>query len=127
MPCFVVASFVLQSVGGDSRILFGDTRTPERRLEVSAAKGLLGLQVTNRETETLRRCDVTLLEKGRSDEWYAVIPRSLERLETASLAWSQFHASTGQVMPSYIGQTATSFTVSCLGSDEIRRSAGLAF
>ena len=126
LACFVVASCVLQAPAGNSRILFGDKRTPEPRLEVSAAKGIFGLQVTNRETETLRRCDVTLREKGRPDEWYAVIPGSLERLETATLSWSQFHAS-GQSMPPYIGQNATSFTVSCLGSDETRRSAGLAF
>ena len=70
-------------------------------------------------------CQPSLLARG--DEWFASIPGSLERLQTATLAWSQFHASTGQPMPSYIGHNAKYFTVSCLGSDQKRRSAGLAF
>ena len=102
--------------------------TPEAQvLEITAGKGLSGLTITNRERFTLTKCDVTLLERGRPDEWIAVVG-SIASMETRSVGWGNFkHSSAGTPIPSYVAHNAKYFTVSCLDQNEKRRSAGLGF
>lgn len=79
------------------------------------------MTLTNRELEPVTSCDVTLLERGRDDQWYARVPR-LEPLQTAQIAWTDFSAH-GSPMPPGVGPAALRFTVKCAGD----KSVGLTF
>jgi hypothetical protein len=95
-------------------------------LDVSAARGRIGLALTNRSPDRVTDCTVTLLERGRSDEWIAQIAQ-LAPADTYTVRWSAFTSRTGQPMPVYLGPAAKHFTVACFGPDKSSRSAGLTF
>lgn len=95
-------------------------------LSVSAAKGALNLSITNRETVTFSKCDVTLLDQGDA-EWTANVPGTLAPSQTVTVNWSQFFAN-GQRMPAYVGQNRDNFIISCFVDNENRRrSVGFHF
>jgi hypothetical protein len=95
-------------------------------LQVSATKGRNGISLTNRHQSAVTACRITLLERGRPDEWTATVER-IESLETARIDWDNFRAPSGHEMPPGIGPNAKHFTVACAGADNQRLTAGLAF
>lgn len=108
------------------RAISESARASARVLNISGAKGLLGITLTNRESDAIRNCRVTVLERGRPDEWTADWFGQLAPLESIRYDWSEFRQR-GQQMPSYIGTNAKHFTVACLDANGTTRSAGLAF
>ena len=106
--------------------IIGDGGTKRQILDVSGAKGSLGLTLTNRESDPVTDCTIAVLERGRPDEWYASVPR-LGPMESASVPWGRFVATSGHQMPSYIGTSAKYFTVKCESHAATRQGAGLAF
>lgn len=96
-------------------------------LNVSAARGVGGFTLTNRESNHIRSCEVTVLDRG-DDEWTAVWQQMLAPMQTTSIPWSAFTAK-GQPMPPYVGRERKYFTVSCVVDNvsKERRSAGLSF
>lgn len=96
------------------------------QLNVTAAKGPLGFTLTNREAAPIHDCLVTTLERGRPDEWDALVMGVIAPLESRAIEWQMF-TQRGAPMPAYIGNTARHFTVSCQtqGGETLR--AGLSF
>lgn len=102
-------------------------RRPPPPLELSSAKSVLKLMVTNREGGTWTECLVGMTENGRADEWLASVD-SIASLETASIEWSSFyHGQALKPMPSYLGYGGRRFTISCLDADGTRRSGEIRF
>lgn len=79
----------------------------------------------NREHDPLTDCRVTLLERGRPDEWVAEVAR-IEPMQSSRIPWSQF-TQAGYHMPPEIGAAAKHFTVKCQSHVATRQGAGLAF
>jgi hypothetical protein len=94
-------------------------------LDLSASKGRDGIALTNRSRELVTACTVRLLERGRDDEWTAIVPQ-LRVMDTVNMPWSAFSLR-GAPLPPGIGPDAKHFTVSCVGPNNEPRSAGLAF
>ena len=103
------------------------TNNGEPLLKVSAAKGTLGLAVTSRESGSISRCRVTLLDEG-SAEWTAVIDGTVVPSQTVRVEWSAFRSGNDQRMPDYIGWQRSNFIVVCFLDDEGNtHSVGLHF
>jgi hypothetical protein len=99
---------------------------PKEVLQITGAKGGKGLSVTNRERTPLTQCTVTVLERGRDDEWSTTVPY-IETMDTWRIDWTTFKAKTGQPMPAYIGVAAKYVTISCLNPSGKRLGGGLSF
>lgn len=97
----------------------------ERPLSVTGGRGATGLAITNRESAALRDCRATVLDEGDAT-WEAFVPGTIAPSQTVRVSWPQFRANS-QPMPSYVGMSRTSFIVSCVDGDRLRRSAGLSF
>lgn len=104
------------------------TKAKTAILQISGAKGSLGMTITNREPRAISQCEVTLLERGRGDEWIATLVGIVTPMGSMEVPWEQFrHASSRSALPSYIGRDAKYFTVSCVDHTGTRRGGGLAF
>lgn len=128
-PSHTLLAVVMVSAGTwswyASRASLPSRTAPLPILDVTAAKGRSGLSITNRESELLTGCTVTLLERGRDDAWTAVIGL-LEPMDTARIGWDEFHEH-GAAMPAYIGLAVKRLTVQCQSHARTRRGAGLEF
>ncbi len=85
--------------------------TPERLLNITAAKGPLSCSFTNREASPIRNCDLTVRD-AEGVEWSVGGTRVIQPLETAVVRWDEFTAQ-GQPMPGHIGRDRGVY-VSCL-------------
>lgn len=118
------------AIVGFAAMLFWPSDTPvsarpvEPLLEVSAAKGPLGVMLTMREGP-VHNCEVSVLDAG-SVEWNAFLPGPIQRSESVRVNWSEFKDNS-QPMPSHIGIARRHVSVSCLDAAKQRRSAGLSF
>lgn len=103
-----------------------ETNAGQPLLQVAAAKGVLGVQLTSRESGEISKCDLTLLDEGKA-EWVAYLTEPLRPSQTVTVPWAQFH-SDGQPMPASIGQNRPNLIMSCVVNvDGQRRSVGLHF
>ena len=92
---------------------------PKPALQISGTRHPRGIEVTNRETESLSSCVINIPE-----QWHASVQR-LAPLETNTVLWAQFRNAGGIEMPADIGQTARYATVTCDSHKEKRKSAAL--
>ncbi|OFW05685.1 MAG: hypothetical protein A3H96_11535 [Acidobacteria bacterium RIFCSPLOWO2_02_FULL_67_36] len=118
--------FVLIFLAWCGALLSPTTNTKEPLLEVSAARGPLGLQITSRATGRLSKCDATVLDQG-SAQWVAAISDPIAPSETITVPWSDF-TSNHQPMPASIGLHRNNVLMSCfVDAEQKRRSAGFHF
>jgi hypothetical protein len=97
-----------------------------RSLAVSGARDPRGMVITNRESEPLSECVITITQGGRSNEWRAVVPK-LAPAESATLTWSEFRKTGGSEMPAGVGTNARYATVRCESHKDTRKGAAIAF
>lgn len=99
------------------------TRKAEPILNISAGRGLLSLQLTNREASPLSDCTASITDPDNT-MWVAVVNRNIAPLETVHLYWSSFYASGGQSMPNYLKDRGVIVRCLVTGLKE-ERSAGI--
>ena len=95
-------------------------------LKVTASRGMRAMSFTNRESGSISRCRVKVLDAG-DVEWTAEVVGTVVPSQSVTVAWSAFR-SNDQPMPDSIGQSRNDFTVSCFLADEGNtHSAGIHF
>ena len=95
-------------------------------LAVLAAVAAVSMLITNRESEPLSGCEITLTEGSRSNAWSAAIPK-LAPAESATVTWSEFRNTGGSEMPVDVGMKARYATVKCESHKDTRKGAAIAF
>ena len=98
----------------------------QKTLEVSGARHARGIDIINREAEPLTECVISLSDRGRSNEWTAVIQK-LAPMQRETVTWAQFRRADGSEMPAYIGETTRYATVKCESHKDTRKGAALPF